>query len=457
MPRDGVKTNDPVELTGQNSREICLPGATLRSDFKSTSDQETAFTYGPRTMSRDIVSAPIELMKFETRHLPGALKLSQEMGWPYRREDWEFAATVGQGLVLERAGEVIGTAMSWNYGQAYATAGMIIVTGSAQGGGNGSRLFEGLLQATDGRNVLLNSTDEGLALYKRRGFTAWGTVLQHQGRLTVCRDAECGRRRPSGDRSPTSRRSRPSTNGPWACPGRRWWLRSPMRARSSLSNAAGRIVGYAIARRFGRGYVVGPCAAESAEDARLLILAQLSKLHDQFVRIDVYAEDGLGDWLESLGLRASRLVPPPWSKGSARLRRVGPYVCAGKPIVHLGNEIMNKMAANLAVSETAETIDALVTPALLLDRGRLERNIQRLAEHAKKAWRGAAPAHEDGQEHRRRPTRVPRRTRSDHGLDHRRGGVFRRPRLSRHDLCGRHVAGFGQAAPWSFVAAPASI
>ncbi|TPK27035.1 alanine racemase [Mesorhizobium sp. B2-5-3] len=45
---------------------------------------------------------------------------------------------------------------------------------------------------------------------------------------------------------------------------------------------------------------------------------------------------------------------------------------------------MNKMAANLAASETTETIDALITPALLLDRGRLERNIQRLAERAKK-------------------------------------------------------------------------
>jgi hypothetical protein len=33
--------------------------------------------------------------------------------------------------------------------------------------------------------VLLNSTEEGLTLYKRRGFTAWGTVLQHQGLLTV--------------------------------------------------------------------------------------------------------------------------------------------------------------------------------------------------------------------------------------------------------------------------------
>ena len=134
---------------------------------------------------RDTVSASIELTTFDSRHVPGALKLSQEMGWPYRREDWEFAVAVGHGLVLERAGEVIGTAMWWNYGRAYASAGMIIVTASAQGGGFGSRLFNGLLGSTDGRNVLLNSTEEGLTLYQRRGFTAWGTVLQHQGRLTA--------------------------------------------------------------------------------------------------------------------------------------------------------------------------------------------------------------------------------------------------------------------------------
>ena len=54
--------------------------------------------------------------------------------------------------------------MWWNYGEAYASAGMIIVTASVQGGGYGSRLFNGVLEATDGRNVLLNSTEEGLAL-----------------------------------------------------------------------------------------------------------------------------------------------------------------------------------------------------------------------------------------------------------------------------------------------------
>ncbi|RWC00312.1 MAG: N-acetyltransferase [Mesorhizobium sp.] len=267
-------------------------------------------------------SAPLELMAFATRHVPGALKLSQEMAWPYRREDWEFAAMVGQGLVLERAGEVIGTAMWWNYGEAYASAGMIIVTASAQGGGYGSRLFDGLLDATGDRSVLLNSTDEGLTLYKRRGFTAWGTVHQHQGLPNVV--------------TPNARNVRPATVSDLAAiqvfDGRATGMPRPsmVAALADVGDVVvidreGRIAGYAIARRFGRGYVVGPVAAENPEEARLLILAQLATLRGQFVRIDVDADQGLGDWLESLGLKrvsyATAMVKGrrPVSDGAARM------------------------------------------------------------------------------------------------------------------------------------------
>ena len=271
-----------------------------------------------------IVSAPTKLTKFNNRHVLGALKLSQEMGWPYRREDWEFASAVGQGLVLERAGDVIGTALWWNYGPAYAAAGMIIVTASAQGCGYGSQLFDGLLEATDGRNVLLNSTEDGLSLYKRRGFTAWGTVLQHHGplRVRVARNARDGIRTATvSELAAIQAFDERATGMP----------RSSMVAALvdagtvMVIERAGQVAGYVIARRFGRGYVVGPVAAESAEDARLLILAQLSTLGEQFVRIDVYAEHGLGDWLESLGLKrvsdATAMVRGrlPVSDGRARM------------------------------------------------------------------------------------------------------------------------------------------
>jgi GNAT superfamily N-acetyltransferase len=272
----------------------------------------------------DIVGDLTELTAFENRHVPGALKLSQEMAWPYRREDWEFAAKVGQGLVLERAGHVIGTALWWNYGEAYASAGMIIVTASAQGGGYGSQLFNGLLEATDGRNVLLNSTEEGLALYKRRGFIAWGTVLQHQGLLSVAVTPD--------DRNDI----RPAAASDLAAIQAFDELATGMSRRTMVAALAdvgkvvvidrgGRIAGYAIARRWGRGYVIGPVAAEGAEEAQRLILAQLATLQGQFVRIDVYTEHGLSDWLEGFGLaqvgEATAMIKGrrPMSDGAARM------------------------------------------------------------------------------------------------------------------------------------------
>ena len=271
-----------------------------------------------------IVSAPTELTKFEPRHVSGALKLSQEMAWPYRREEWEFAAMLGEGLVLERGGEVIGTAMWWNYGQLYATAGMIIVTASAQGSGYGSRLFNALLEATGARNVLLNSTDEGLSLYKRRGFVAWGTVLQHQGPFIAAVTPN-----PCDDIRPATLSDLPAIQ---VLDERALGMPRPAMVAALADvgdllviERAGRVAGYAIARRFGRGYVVGPVATDCAQDARDLILAQLSKLQGQFVRIDVYAKHGLGDWLESLGLeRVSRAIAMvkgrlPISDGAARM------------------------------------------------------------------------------------------------------------------------------------------
>lgn len=251
---------------------------------------------------REAAADPIELKPFDAECVPSGLSLSREMGWPYRLEDWAFAARLGHGLVLARAGEVIGTAMSWHYGEDFASVGMIIVTASAQGGGNGSRLFDGLLAALEGRSILLNSTDEGLALYQRRGFVPCGRVHQHQGV-----PATSFRRREGDGIRPAAAADLPAIQA--------FDLRATGLSRTSMVAAlcgagntlvierAGRLAGYAIARRFGRGYVIGPCAAESADDARSLIEAHLVMLQGEFVRLDVYEKDGLSGWLDDIGLR----------------------------------------------------------------------------------------------------------------------------------------------------------
>ena len=59
-----------------------------------------------RTKAGERENDDVALIPFARAHLEGALKLSQEMSWPYRVEDWDFALQLGHGFVLQRAGVV---------------------------------------------------------------------------------------------------------------------------------------------------------------------------------------------------------------------------------------------------------------------------------------------------------------------------------------------------------------
>jgi GNAT superfamily N-acetyltransferase len=235
-------------------------------------------------------------------HLEGALRLSQEMDWPYRLEDWEVAFELGRGFVLEDAGEVIGTAMWWPYGEGHASTGMIIVAKAAQGRGYGARLMDALLAAAHPRTLTLNSTAEGLALYERRGFAPIGVIQQHQGvprERHAAPPADLVRALAASDFEAVARLDREATG----------WARQPM-LRRLVEVGDGHVLlrdgvprGYAISRLFGRGHVIGPVVADSPVDARALIEAALARLAAGFVRVDTSASSQLGPWLEGIGLQ----------------------------------------------------------------------------------------------------------------------------------------------------------
>src|SRR3954469_8847719 len=140
------------------------------------------------TRAGDRENEGVALVPFARAHLEGALKLSQEMSWPYLLKDWDFALQLGSGFVVTSAGAVVGTALWWPYGDTHASAGMIIVSKAVQGRGYGARLMDALLVAARPRIVTLNSTAEGLALYARRGFASIGILHQHHGIPTQRRD-----------------------------------------------------------------------------------------------------------------------------------------------------------------------------------------------------------------------------------------------------------------------------
>lgn len=242
-----------------------------------------------------------ELVAFTSAHLEGALKLSQEMSWPYRIEDWDVALQLGHGFVLQRAGEVIGTAAWWPYGETHASSGMIIVAKAAQGRGYGARLMDALLASARPRSVVLNSTAEGIMLYQRRGFVPIGVIHQHQGIPGNCEAPleSLVRTMAASDFEAIMRLDGEATG----VERRRMLDRLVRSGAGYVLQRDGIPRGYAICRLFGRGHVIGPVVAESPTDARALIEAALARLGRDFVRIDTSASSQLGGWLEGIGLQ----------------------------------------------------------------------------------------------------------------------------------------------------------
>ena len=244
----------------------------------------------------------VALVPFARAHLEGALKLSQEMSWPYLLKDWEFALQLGRGFVVTSTGAVVGTALWWPYGDTHASAGMIIVSKAVQGRGYGAWLMEALLAAARPRIITLNSTAEGMALYQRRGFVPIGVIHQHHGipRERYEAPGPCFvRAMVPSDFEAILALDHEATG----------WTRREMLNRL-IEVGDGYVLlrdgiprGYAISRLFGRGHVIGPVVAESPTDARALIEAALAPLGSVFVRVDTSATSQLGEWLEGIGLQ----------------------------------------------------------------------------------------------------------------------------------------------------------
>lgn len=242
-------------------------------------------------------------------HLDQAHGLSQRLKWPFRVEDWAFALELGHGFAVEAEvdgqARLVGTALWWPYGADFATVGMIIVSPDAQRQGIGARLMAALLDAARGRRVILNSTQEGYALYTKLGFKPYGAVTQHQAVLAKAPPVDA-----AVDGAVPVRAARPqdlpairAVDARGSGMDRTLLLDALLgMTRTVVVERGGEVTGYGCARRWGRGYVIGPVIARDAADARAII-ATLAAAHEgQFVRVDTTDACGLAPWLVEIGL-----------------------------------------------------------------------------------------------------------------------------------------------------------
>ena len=271
----------------------------------------------------------VSLRPLSSADLPAAHALSEEVRWPHRLTDWQFAFGFGEGLVAERDGDIVGTALGWRWGPRHATVGMVIVAQRCQGRRIGQRLMRGLLEPLQGRTVLLHATPEGRGLYERLGFVQIGEIRQHQGQALQgpLIALEPGTRLRPGSRQDAPRLVALDTAA--AGMPRGALLRKVLSDGDTVVlDRDGEPRGFAVLRRFGRGQAIGPVVAPDAVGARALIAHWVSLQAGRFVRIDTDYACGLTEWLESLGLKRAG-GPATMVRGPALVR--GANVVRGAP------------------------------------------------------------------------------------------------------------------------------
>jgi GNAT superfamily N-acetyltransferase len=230
-------------------------------------------------------------------------RLSQTLRWPHRLQDWEFIYRLGMGFVAEVDDAVVGTIMCWSHGNEFASIGMVIVAPDWQGRGIGARLMAMAMGELGKRNLLLHSTTAGAKLYQGQGFEQIGAICQHQGSVfgTKLMALPPGERiRPLGSREDAAL----AALGARATGMPRATVLKALRevAECVVIDRYDELIGFAMLRRFGLGYVIGPVVAPDIDRGKALISHWTGTYAGAFVRIDVPASSGLGAWLDELGL-----------------------------------------------------------------------------------------------------------------------------------------------------------
>ncbi len=252
----------------------------------------------------------IILREMTAADLPACHGLSQAVSWSHRLEDWQLALHCGKGWVAESDGSVLGSAIYWPWGSEIATLGLVIVSPDCQGRGAGKALLKTLIGKLEDSKIRLHATPEGKPLYEKLGFVTTGGIRQQQSRELPTIAAPqlakncCFKALGADDVNTLSELDALSSGMQ-----RQALYQALLDPHSPFSMEKGLLLtrdeqaaGFALLRKFGRGYAIGPVVADSLENAKALIQQLLSQSTGQFMRLDVEAESGLAEWLEALGL-----------------------------------------------------------------------------------------------------------------------------------------------------------
>ena len=235
---------------------------------------------------------------FESGHIPGALALSRAAQWPHRAEDWALFLSLSRGAVVLDGADVVATALATPFGRV-ACANMIIVDAARRGAGLGRRVMEAAMAQVDVPEWRLIATADGLPLYRKLGFEVCGEIVQHQGVVT---SASTGMALPDraapGDLAALAALDAAATGMD-----RTRLLEALMKLGAvHVLRQGGAITAFAGLRAFGRGEVLGPVIARSADEAQAIMTPLISSASGRFLRVDTPVMSGLAPWLAAQGM-----------------------------------------------------------------------------------------------------------------------------------------------------------
>ena len=215
-------------------------------------------------------------------------ELTVSVFWPHRGSDIDLLMALGQGYIaLDEIGRPLGSAMHFQMAEDFAMLGMMVTPPRLQAQGGGRFLLQRIMADCEGRDLRLNATRSGYRLYQSVGFQNVTTVFQHQGSLGTPPAVDA---RPGVELTAITAQDHAAVHGLDRVAfgaDRPAVLDALLKVSTGvIASRAGRPVGMALMRRFGKGNVIGPLVAESEALAVQIVAELLRQVPGQFVRLD---------------------------------------------------------------------------------------------------------------------------------------------------------------------------
>ncbi|CCN38693.1 putative GCN5-related N-acetyltransferase [Vibrio nigripulchritudo SFn27] len=234
----------------------------------------------------------IELAQMCSDDIDHLHELSLAVRWPHRATDWQDLIEMGEGFVArDLMGRLICSMMYFPMANNFASIGMGISSPRLQSLGAGKWLAKHIQSQLEEHDVYLFATKDSLSLCLNFGFSILQPVFHFNGIVQV------------NLASTQSQKVQPIRSTDHALveqlDSAAMGVNRERIIKYLLSISKGNVIydgaqlkAFALYRKFGRGYVIGPIVAETQEQAVTLISPILKALSGQFVRIDTYLESG---------------------------------------------------------------------------------------------------------------------------------------------------------------------